>query len=137
MGNLFYNYYDIAAVIIFSIGISLLLLNKNMIKKLIGFDLMDAATFIFLCSKGYAGGGSPSSPIRVAPIIENGIFSYSYYSSPIPTGLILTGIVVGVSGTAFALALIYRLYREYNTLDLDEIALRIKNEERGISTDAD
>ena len=131
MGNLLYNYYDIAAVIIFAIGIFLLLLNKNMIKKLIGFDLMDAATFIFLCSKGFAGGGN-----RVAPIIENGVTSYSYYSSPVPTGLILTGIVVGVSSTAFALALIYRLYVKYRTLNLDEIALKIKLEERGIEKNA-
>lgn len=131
MGNLLANYYDVAAMIIFGIGIFLLLLNNNMIKKLIGFDLMDAATFIFLTSKGFAGTG------RVAPIIENGITSYSYYSSPIPTGLVLTGIVVGVSGTAFALALIYRLYREYRTLNLDEIMKRIKLEERGIKTDAD
>lgn len=130
MGNLFTNYYDVAAMIIFGIGVCLLLLNKNMIKKLIGFDLMDAATFIFLTSKGFVGGG------RVAPIIENGITTYSYYSNPVPTGLVLTGIVVGVSGTAFALALIYRLYKAYRTLDLDEIMKRIRDEERGIQTDA-
>ena len=46
MGNLFANYYDVAAIIIFGIGVCLLLLNQNMIKKLLGFDLMDAATFI-------------------------------------------------------------------------------------------
>ncbi len=132
MGNLFANYYDVAAIIIFGIGVCLLLLNQNMIKKLLGFDLMDAATFIFLTSKGFIGGGN-----RFAPIIENGITSFSYYSSPIPTGLVLTGIVVGVSGTAFALALIYRLYREYHTLNLDEIMKRIKIEERGMKIDAD
>lgn len=130
MGNFFANYYDIAAMIIFGIGVCLLLLNKNMIKKLLGFDLMDAATFIFLTSKGFVAGN------RFAPIIENGITSYSQYISPIPTGLVLTGIVVGVSSTAFALALIYRLYKEYHTLDLDEIMKRIRNEERGIQTDA-
>ena len=131
MGNLLANYYDAAAIIIFGIGIFLLLLNNNMIKKLIGFDLMDAATFIFLTSKGYAGTG------RFAPIIENGVTTYSNYSSPIPTGLVLTGIVVGVSGTAFALALIYRLYKVYGTLNLDEITKRIRMEERGIKTNAD
>ena len=126
IANIFRNYYDLASVLIFGIGLALLLLNKNMVKKLIGFDLMDAATFLFLTAKGYIGGGN-----RIAPIIENGVTSYDYYINPVPTGLVLTGIVVGVSVTAFALALIYRLYKEFHTLNLDEIAIMIRKEERG------
>lgn len=125
MSNLLSNYYDVAAMIIFGIGLCLLLLNNNMIKKLLGFDLMDAATFIFLTSKGFIGGN------RFAPIIENGVTSYSNYINPLPTGLVLTGIVVGVSSTAFALALIYRLFKIYHTLNLDEIWKQIRQEERG------
>lgn len=122
----FTNYYDIFALLMFGIGFGLLLFNKNMLKKLVGFDIMDAATFIFLTSKGFVGGG------RIAPIIEEGMSSYSYYINPIPTGLVLTGIVVGVSVSAFCLALIYRLYRIYGSLDLDEIMkMRRLNERRG------
>lgn len=130
MGNLFRNYYDIAAMIIFGIGFGLLLLNKNMMKKLVGFDMMDSATFIFLTAKGFVGGQ------RVAPIIENGITSYSHYISPVPTGLVLTGIVVGVSVSAFALALIYRLYRVYHTMDLDLIMKMRRQAERSEQSDA-
>lgn len=122
----FTNYYDIFALLMFGIGFGLLLFNKNMLKKLVGFDIMDAATFIFLTSKGFVGGG------RIAPIIQEGMSSYSYYINPIPTGLVLTGIVVGVSVSAFCLALIYRLYRIYGSLDLDEIMkMRRLNERRG------
>jgi multicomponent Na+:H+ antiporter subunit C len=37
--------------------------------------------------------------------------------SPLPHVLILTAIVVGVSLTAVALALVVRVYSEYGTLD--------------------
>ncbi len=43
------------------------------------------------------------------------------YINPIPAGLVLTGIVVSVSVTALMLALTVRLYRQYHTLDIDEI----------------
>jgi multicomponent Na+:H+ antiporter subunit C len=44
------------------------------------------------------------------------------YVNPVPASLILTGIVIAVSITAFALGLIIKLYRFYGTLDADEIA---------------
>ena len=43
------------------------------------------------------------------------------YINPIPAGLVLTGIVVSVASTAVMLALTFRLYRSYHTLNLDEI----------------
>jgi multicomponent Na+:H+ antiporter subunit C len=38
------------------------------------------------------------------------------YINPLPSTLILTGIVVGFSVTAFALALIVKLYNYYGTI---------------------
>ena len=34
---------EVAAMILFSIGFTTLLLNKNMIKKIVGFSMMDSA----------------------------------------------------------------------------------------------
>ena len=48
------------------------------------------------------------------------------YINPIPTGLVLTGIVVSVSVTAFALALVVRIYQKYHTVYLDVIMATIK-----------
>ena len=50
------------------------------------------------------------------------------FRSPVPSGLVLTGIVVSVSVTALMLSLTIRLYRRYHTLDLDEITMRLKKE---------
>mgnify|MGYP002624980657 CR=1 FL=1 len=112
--NLIPNYFEATAVICFSIGFTMLFLNKNLIKKVIGFNFMDSSIFLFLASNGYISG-------RISPIIENGSVSSEYYINPIPAGLVLTGIVVSVSVTAFLLALTTRLYLHYHTLELDEM----------------
>ena len=50
------------------------------------------------------------------------------YINPVPSGLVLTGIVVSVSVSALMLALTIRLYRRYHTLDLDKISILLKKE---------
>ena len=49
------------------------------------------------------------------------------FINPIPGGLVLTGIVVSVSVTAFSLALVQRLYKKYGTLSFDEVLRQLKN----------
>ncbi len=123
MSQLLTNYYEAASVILFGIGFMNLLLQRNLIKKFIGLNIMDTATYLFLAAKGYVAG-------RTAPILTNGIIDADYYITPIPAGLVLTGIVVSVSVTAFSLALVLRLYKHYGSLDMDEI-LRMMREEEG------
>ena len=122
MQYLLVNYEQTAAVILFCIGFSTMLLHKNLLKKIIGMDIMDAGIFLFLACQGYIKG-------RVAPIVVDGVQSVEAYINPIPAGLVLTGIVVSVSVTALMLALCVRLYYRYHTLNLDEmIALAGKEE---------
>ena len=121
-GNLFANYQEAVAMILFALGFSNLLLQKNLIKKIIGFNIMDSSVYLFLALKGYIKG-------HKAAIVVDGIQSVSAYINPIPSGLVLTGIVVSVSVTALMLAITVRLYRRYGTLDIDEIAFRAKREE--------
>ena len=118
----FTNYEEMAAMILFGIGFTLLLLNRNLIKKIIGFSMMDSAIYLFLAAKGYING-------RVAPIVVNGVQSMDAYINPIPAGLVLTGIVVSVSVSALMLALTVRLYRRYHTLDIDEITALCRKED--------
>ena len=120
-GNLFANYYEASAVILFGVGFTTLLLDNNLIKKVLGVNIMDTAIYLFLAARGYVHG-------RLAPIMVNGISDASVYINPIPSGLILTGIVVSVSVTAFSLSLIVVLYKRYRTLNLDEIILLTRRE---------
>ncbi len=120
--NLSNNYEEIASVILLCIGFSTLLLNRNLIKKIIGMDIMDTAVYLFLASQGYIEG-------RAAPIVVDGVQSVEAYINPIPAGLVLTGIVVSVSVSALMLALCVRLYSRYGTLNIDEIVARAGKEE--------
>ena len=118
---LFENYEEAVAMILFGIGFSNLLLQRNLIKKIIGLNIMDTATYLFLALKGYIAG-------RQAPVVVDGVTDVEAYINPIPSGLVLTGIVVSVSVTALMLSLTIRLYRRYHTLDLDEITTQLKRE---------
>ena len=120
--NGFTNYEEMAAMVLFGIGFTTLLLNRNLVKKIIGFSMMDSAIYLFLAAKGYING-------RVAPIVVNGVQAMEAYINPIPAGLVLTGIVVSVSVTALMLALTVRLYRRYHTLDIDEITALSRKED--------
>ena len=115
------NYEEAIAMILFGIGFSNLLLQQNLIKKIIGLNIMDTAMYLFLALKGYISW-------RKAPIVVNGVQKVTAYINPIPAGLVLTGIVVSVSVTALMLSLTIRLYRRYHTLNLDEITTQLEKE---------
>lgn len=120
--NLFTNYGEAVAMILFGIGFANLLLQNNLIKKIIGLNIMDTAIYLFLAEKGYIEG-------RVAPIIADGVQEMEAYINPVPSGLVLTGIVVSVSVTALMLSITILLYQRYHTLNLDEISMQLKKEE--------
>ena len=119
--NLFVNYETVFAVILFGIGLTNLLVQQNLIKKIIGLDIMDTAVYLLLATQGYIEG-------RMAPIIVNGNTDPNLYINPVPSGLVLTGIVVSVSVTALMLALTIRLFKRYHTMNLDEILRHIQKE---------
>ncbi|MBR3929254.1 MAG: cation:proton antiporter subunit C [Clostridia bacterium] len=122
MLNVIYSHIEeAAAIVLFAIGFTTLLVNKNLIKKIIGFSMMDNAIYLFLASYGYISG-------RTAPIYVDASTEASLYVNPLPAGLVLTGIVVSVSVTAIMLALTVRLYKRYRTLDIDEIAEFVRKE---------
>lgn len=105
----------VTAVLLFSIGFATLLLHPNLIKKIIGLNLMDTAVFLFLAAMGYVNGGK-------TPMVEPGAEAAAYIN-PVPGGLVLTGIVVAVSTTALFLALTHRLYQKYHSVNLDVILM--------------
>ena len=119
--NLLANFGEAVAMILFGIGFANLLFQKNLIKKIIGFNIMDTAIYLVLAEKGYIAG-------RMPPIVVDGIQTVETYINPIPSGLVLTGIVVSVSVSALMLSLTIRLYKRYHTLDLDEISARLRKE---------
>jgi multicomponent Na+:H+ antiporter subunit C len=115
------NLFEGVAIILFGIGFTTLFLHPNLIKKIMGLNIMDSSVYLFLAAKGFVFG-------RKAPIVTDGVTEMESYINPIPTGLVLTGIVVSVSVTAVMLALTIRLYWRYHTLEMDEIMQIIRKE---------
>ena len=120
--NIMINYFEVVSILLYGIGFTTLLINQNLVKKVIGLNITGTAIYLFLAAKGYVAG-------RAAPIIVDGIQDAGAYVNPIPAGLILTGIVISVSVTAYSLALIVNLYKRYATLNLDEILQIVSQEE--------
>ena len=108
------NYIQVGAIILFGIGFMILLLNNNLIKKIIGMNIMDTSIFLLFITIGNIDG-------KEAPIIVGGKMSATGYINPIPSSLMLTGIVVAVSVTACMLALTIKYHAYYGTIELDEI----------------
>ena len=120
--TLMLNLEEEVSMVLFGVGFTMLLLHRNLIKKIMGMNIMDTAVYLFLAAKGYIEG-------RGVPIMTDGVQDASAYINPVPSGLVLTGIVVSVSTTALMLALTIRLYERYHSLDLDQILISMKMEE--------
>jgi multicomponent Na+:H+ antiporter subunit C len=113
------NYPYFAAVVLFTIGALTVMTRSNLFKKLIGINIMESGIFLMFVAAGNIRGGA-------VPILDEAN-TKSVYINPLPSALMLTGIVVSVSVTAFALALIVRLYKSYGTTDAHRIA-EMRNE---------
>jgi multicomponent Na+:H+ antiporter subunit C len=94
-----YNYW--IYVVLMMIGFYAMIGKRNLVKKLLGMNIFQTAIILFFVSTGVKRGGG------------------------IPHVLMLTAIVVSVSVTGVALAVLQRIHREYGTLEEDEILERI------------
>ena len=112
--KLIINYPYFAAVVLLIIGALTVLTRSSLFKKLLGINIMETAVFLIFIAAGNIRGAAE-------PILSEGN-PEAVYINPLPSALMLTGIVVSVSVTAFALALIIRLYRTYGTTDANRIA---------------
>lgn len=115
--------YEITAVLLIGLGLLNLILQGNLIKKSLGVNLLSTGIYLLLGTRGYATDGHP-------PIVDpDTLLLAEPVANLIPTGLILTGIVVSVSVTAFFLAVTLRVHAVYGTVNLDEIGAASQNQD--------
>ncbi|MGB5512247.1 MAG: cation:proton antiporter subunit C [Woeseiaceae bacterium] len=105
-----YNYWVFA--ILLMIGFYAVVAKRNLVKKLIGLSLFQAAVFLLYITMGKIDGGT-------APIFSDS--GVAIFSNPLPQVLILTAIVVGISTTALGLGIVVRLKEEYGSIEEHEI----------------
>ena len=113
-------------VVLMMIGLYAMIAKNNLIKKLVGMNIFQTAIILFYVSIAYkmnatipiiqgAGGhGGHETAIHAAD-----------YINPLPHVLMLTAIVVSVATFGVAMALAVRVYQRYQTLEEDELRMRL------------
>jgi multisubunit Na+/H+ antiporter MnhC subunit len=100
------------------IGFWGMLTHRNILRIIIAFSLIDTGIHIVIVSIGYVAN-------RTAPIIDSALSpseAPSRVIDPIPSALVVTAIVIGLSVTAVMLAYAIRLYESKKTLSIDAFA---------------
>ena len=92
-------------------GLYGIIAHNNLVRQLIGLNILQVSVFVLYISLAYVQGGA-------VPIVVPGT---PEYVSPLPHVLILTAIVVGIATTAVGLALVVKVYGDFGSLDEDEI----------------
>jgi len=100
-------------LVLFLIGLYAVIAKRNLIKKVIGFGIIEYAVNLFFVLVGYRMGGE-------APIYQEGIAG-QVFVDPLPQALVLTSIVIGLGTTAVMVGLCIRIYQRFGTFDIDEI----------------
>jgi multicomponent Na+:H+ antiporter subunit C len=87
--------YGVTGIALFALGIRALLIQPDLLRRVIAVNIMGAGVFMLLITVAYHGR-------KLSP-------------DPVPHALVLTGIVVAVSATALALVLGRRLAERANS----------------------
>jgi multicomponent Na+:H+ antiporter subunit C len=117
-----YNYW--IYVVLMMIGFYAMIGKRNLVKKLLGMNIFQTAIILFFVSIGVKKGGG-------IPIVDKyqalaGGVDAATVVNPLPHVLMLTAIVVGVSVTGVALAVLIRIHEEFGTLEEDEILEKLR-----------
>lgn len=117
------NYWIYIALLM--VGLYAMIAKKNLVKKIIGMNILQSAVILFFISIG-------AKKNATIPIILHDTSSHAHaahaadYINPLPHVLMLTAIVVAVATLGVALALAIKLFRQYQTLEEDEIIARMR-----------
>jgi len=96
--------------VLFVVGLSGILLKRNLIKIIISLTIVEYSLFMFLALVGHKRGALP-------PIVKS-TTEEANYVDPLPQALVLTAIVIGLATTGLLVALAVRIYEKYGTFDI-------------------
>ena len=109
------------------IGLYGIIIKNNLMKKIIGLSILQTAVILFFVSIGAKWDAT-------IPIIDqtnasaHTAISATDFINPLPHVLMLTAIVVAVATLGVALSMVIKIYREYNTLEEDEILPQLRED---------
>lgn len=110
---------NIVSLALFFIGFYGLIARRNIIKTIISFGIIQAAIILFFLNINLSDSILP--PIDTATQALN-------YADPFPQALMITAIVIGITGTAISLTMFIGLYHHYGTTNWHKITQMRKEE---------
>ena len=111
-------------ILLMMIGLFAMIAKKNLLKKIIGMNILQTAIILFFISAG-AKNNATIPIIMHAHQTQGHATQAVNYINPLPHVLMLTAIVVAVATLGVALALIIKVFQQYRTLDEDEILAQL------------
>ncbi|MEM6886129.1 MAG: NADH-quinone oxidoreductase subunit K [Verrucomicrobiota bacterium] len=96
--------------LLFSVA-TFLILQKSFVRILFGFIILSNAANLFVLSMS----GSPDG--KDGPVV----LSDQPMVDPLPQALVLTAIVIGFGVTAYLVILLYRIFLDHKTTNIDEL----------------
>ena len=118
-----YNY--VIYVVLMMIGLYAMIVKSNLVKKIIGMNIFQTSIILFYVSTAYKTGKT----IPIVPYQGHDAVHAADYINPLPHVLMLTAIVVSVATLGVALSLAMKIYRQYGTLEEDDINENLRSEE--------
>lgn len=109
---MFWNLPYFTVVILTFIAILIILTKKNLVKILLGINILESAANLLIISIGYREGG-------VAPIFT--LAPSMTMVLPTPQALVLTSIVIGVATSALLLSFTMVIHRKYGTVNVEKM----------------
>lgn len=122
MSDGFLGYYAFAATAgLLVLGFFGMILKRNLVKQLIGMNIMQTAIILFYIVVSTKWGAT-------VPILEHGAGHAapepSHFVNPLPHALMLTAIVVSVATTGVALSLLILIKKRFGSLEEPEVLER-------------
>ena len=102
-------------------GVYGVLASNHLLRKLMAMNIMQVGVIVFFIALAAKSGATAPVVVDVNQSIQA-----SGYVNPLPHALMLTAIVVSVSTTGVALALLIRIQRRYGTLQETTLLERLK-----------
>ena len=91
--------YSVAAVVLLGLGTHGLLTRRHLLRQVMALNVIAGGSFLLLISTSYRNQDALAGP------------------DPVPHAMVLTGIVVAISATGFALALVRRIHQREDEAD--------------------
>jgi multicomponent Na+:H+ antiporter subunit C len=110
-----------AIVLLLVLGLYGMLLKRNLVKQLIGMIIFQNSIILLFVAAAFKW--NATVPTR-DPAIDTGVTAN--YLNPLPHALMLTAIVVGVAIVGVGFAMVIAIYRNFGTLEEDELMERMK-----------